>query len=184
VQIGAENKKQLRWMSGLLALAALAVLYDFRGLVNTASSSPQGTTTNAALLQRPDSRQIDQQAGLRPDLLLFNPQKTFKFGERNIFRMREIRIGSRKFPDTPVDPGRPQASPERPSPPLPFTFYGFVDKSNDSRRIFLLDNNGTFVTKMGDTIEGHYRVIKVSPNSVTIEDMLRNYQQLIPLLDR
>ena len=67
---------------------------------------------------------------------------------------------------------------------VPLTFYGFADRSPESRRIFLRDNEQIFVARLGDTIERRYKIVAVSANSVTIEDLIQSYQQLIPLIDR
>ena len=93
-------------------------------------------------------------------------------------------------PQDAAEPGGPHESevsapPAVQSPPrIPLTFYGFADRSPESRRVFLQYSGQIFVMKLGDTIERRYKVVAISPKSVTIEDLLQNFQQLIPLVDR
>lgn len=119
------------------------------------------------------------------DTLPLSQQGTYEIGGRNIFRMQETRIESHKSSVTPPESGS-GTKPEtvQLSTPIPFKFYGFADKYKESRRIFLQDHEDIFVATPGDTVGRHYKVLEVSKDSVTIEDVLHNNRQVIPLTGR
>ena len=174
------NKKKLRWLTGLMAIAIIAVAYDFRGFFDAAPPTLPGATT-AAAQKRPAKIQTDREMRLNLESLSNQPQR-FEIGARNIFRMQESETKP-KPPDPPPNPGPPSSA--DPSPPaLPFTFYGFADRRNEPRRIFLQDGNGIFLARIGETVAGRYKVLEISRESVTIEDMLQNFQQRVPLLGK
>jgi hypothetical protein len=181
LQTGTGNKKRLRWMMMLLAATALLAIYDIATPVKTASAPATGAADPRRLDTLPKSH---QEARLHLDLLPLNPQNTYEFSGRNIFRMLET-TESRKLPPatTVLSTGFP--------PPVaqtlqlaPLKFYGFADKSNESRRVFLQDNEEVFVVKLGDTVERRYKVVEVSRDSVTIQDALHNDRQVIPIIGR
>jgi hypothetical protein len=180
MRIGSENKKKLGWMVVLLTVATLALIYDFHDLRTVSSTAPD-TTRRGAVPGRPSGLQTDQQSRLSVELLPSIQQKMFEIGLRNIFRMQEIEIKHQKSPGGQGNVGKVQAPNDLSPPPPPFTFFGFADKYNEPRRIFLLGTSTVFIARRGDTIHGRYRIIAVSQNSVTVEDLLSNYQELIAL---
>lgn len=180
LRLAAEGKKRLQWMIVLWTVAIVVVSYEFGFSGNTASAPATTATapTKSAALQNFD------QASVR--LAPLAPQKAYEFGGRNIFRMQETAIEHKSSPTTPGPAKKPDLPPVETSTsiPIPFTFYGFAEKSHESRRVFLKDQERTFVVQKGDTVEGHYKVLEVSKNSVTIEDALQNGRQVIPLDQR
>src|SRR5215469_13191146 len=142
-------------------------------------------TTSAAVPKK--SRPVDAGRETRLDLdaLRFSQQNMSGIGGRNIFRVQETAIKSHDSSKKPSLEPEVSAPPAVQSPPrIPLTFYGFAGTSPESRRVFLQDSGQIFVMKLGDTIERRYKIVAISPKSVTIEDLLQNFQQLIPLVDR
>ena len=174
------NKKKLRWMIVLMATAIMAVAYDFRGVFDTAPPKLPSTTAPATQ-KRPARMQTDREMTLHLESLL-NQEQRFEIGARNLFRMQEP-APQRKDPDPPPNPGG-QLLADPPKPSLPLTFYGFADRRNEPRRIFLQDGQGIFLARLGDTVAGRYKVLEISRESVTIEDTLQNFQQRVPLLSK
>ena len=175
------NKKKLTWMIGLMAMAIIAVAYDFHGFFNTTSPTLPSITTKSAAQKRPAQAQMERETSLHLESLL-SQQQRFEIGTRNIFRMQEIATKP-KPPDPPRSGGgSPPADPPKPS--LPFTFYGFADRAMEPRRIFLKDSDSIFLAKIGDTVAGRYKLLEISRESVTIEDTLQNFQQRVPLLGK
>ena len=72
-------------------------------------------------------------------------------------------------------------TPTPPPPPIPLKFYGFQNRSASDKQIFLAENDVVFVAKQGDIIDRRYRVVSIQKTSVTIEDVLTNNKQDIPL---
>ena len=193
MKIGAENKKEVRWMIALLAILLLVGIYNFVDFGTSSANSPapapatstQTTTqttrksTSASATQLTDST-LDPR--LRLDILAVSQSKKYEAGGRNIFRMEELKsitpiVGSVRKEYTVEAPPTPTPTP--PPPPIPLKFYGFASKGSDPKRIFLADEGEVFVARQGDIVERKYKVIQINNTSVVIEDMLNSNRQTI-----
>jgi hypothetical protein len=188
VKIGSENKKAVRWMIALLAVAVLVGIYDLMTL-GTSSAAPPPAATNTAAQKNGPQVAVDPNLDprFRGDLLAASQQVKYQAG-RNIFHMEALPL------DKPVTDVRdkgpmgpfPEPTPPPPPPPPPITvkFYGFASKPGEPKRIFLADADEVFVAKQGDIVERKYKVIQINNTSVIIEDVLNNNRQPIPLTAR
>jgi hypothetical protein len=71
--------------------------------------------------------------------------------------------------------------PEPPPPPIPLKFYGFIRPANNRevKRGFFMDGDVVLVATEGETVKGHYRVVKFQESSATVEDtQIKNQQNL------
>lgn len=179
-----ENKKRLRWMIALLPAAALAAIYNLATPVKTGPLAQPASTASVAVSKRllPQA-----EAGRETRLRSENPpsNENYEIGGRNIFRVRDTK-SHKPHPGPSWQPGTSRSPTVEPSLPVAFKFYGFAEKSTEPRRIFLQDsdNQELFLARLGDTVKRRYKVIEISIDSVTIEDVLRNHRQLIPLVSR
>ena len=189
MNIGAENKKQVRWMIALLAVALLVGIYNFVDFGTSSANSPSPASTSVgnqqkkpALTETADNGTLDPR--LRLDILAASQSKKYEDGGRNIFRMEEKKIesvaASVRGPMGP-DP-QPTPPPPPPPPPIPLKFYGFASKPTEPKKIFLFDEGEVFVARQGDIVERKYKVIQINNTSVIIEDVLTNNKQTIPLI--
>ncbi len=191
MKIGAENKKQVRWMIALVAILLLVGIYNFVDFGTSSANSPtpapatstqtttQTTRKSTSPTQLTDST-LDPR--LRLDILAASQSKKYEAGGRNIFRMEELKpittaIASVRQPYGPEPPPTPTPTP--PPPPIPLKFYGFASKGSDPKRIFLADEGEVFVARQGDIVERKYKVIQINNTSVVIEDMLNSNRQTI-----
>jgi hypothetical protein len=189
VKIGAENKKQVRWMIVLLALALLVGIYNFVdfGTSSAASPSPASSTQVTQPTKKPGAPQLSDSTldpRLRLDILSVSQNKKYEAGGRNIFRMEELKqiektVTSVRQPYGPELPPTPTPTP--PPPPIPLKFYGFASKSNEPKRIFLADEGEVFVARQGDIVERKYKIVQINNTSVIIEDVLNSNRQTIQL---
>jgi hypothetical protein len=188
LKIGAENKKELRWMIALLAIAVLVGIYNFWDF-GTSSAAPPSAVSSSAAAQKKAPQVVDTTLDprLRTDILAASQSKKYEAGGRNIFRMEEL-----KPIDKPVASVRPPMGPEPeptpppppPPPPINLKFYGFASKPNEPKRIFLADEGEVFLARQGDIVERKYKVAQINNTSVVIEDVLNNNKQTIPLTAR
>jgi hypothetical protein len=74
-----------------------------------------------------------------------------------------------------------QAAGPPPPPPINLKFYGFASKPGEPKKVFLSQGEDFFIATEGQVIDRRYRVLRISPLSVEIEDMLNNNRQSIPL---
>jgi hypothetical protein len=192
VKIGAENKKEVRWMIALLAILLLVGIYNFVdfGTSSAAAPAPAPATSTQTATQSPQKPAGAQQLPdstldprLRLDILAASQSKKYEAGGRNIFRMEELKIAA---VDRSVrqnaemgPPAPPTPTPTPPPPPIPLKFYGFASKGSEPKRIFLADEGEVFVARQGDIVERKYKVIQINNTSVIIEDMLNSNRQTI-----
>lgn len=79
-----------------------------------------------------------------------------------------------------LSPGGAQAVP--PPPPIPLKFIGLVQKQGEHVRIAVLsDGRGVYHGREGDVIEGRYRILRISDNSVELAYLDGRGRQVILL---
>jgi hypothetical protein len=193
VKIGAENKKQVRWMIALLAVLLLVGIYNFvdfgTSSANSLAPAPAPATSTQATTQT--ARKSTSAAQLSDSTLdprfhwhelSVSQGIKYEAGGRNIFRMEELKpidktIAPVRPPYGPDMPPTPTPTP--PPPPIPLKFYGFASKPSEPKKIFLADEGEVFVARQGDIVERKYKVIQINNTSVMIEDMLNSNRQTI-----
>jgi hypothetical protein len=144
--------------------------------------------------QRPDPTAIDPT--LRLDLLAKVQSVTLEGGARNLFQFTSAPLPKTPEPKiVPRVPGRAgraalaaanvqaAAEPAKPQPPpIPLKFYGYTSQARQTeRRAFFLDGEDIVVASEGQTIKNRYKVVRISINSVVVEDTQFQHQQTLPL---
>jgi hypothetical protein len=77
-----------------------------------------------------------------------------------------------------VVPRAPAGPP--PPPPIDLKFFGY-SAENGARKAFLLHGDDVFIAIEGDVVDHHYKVVKISPVSIQVTDLLYNNTQTLPL---
>ncbi len=119
------------------------------------------------------------------DLKLLSQSEEIKYGGngRNIFVAGSVAViekPRRNGTDKPqqaayVPPAIPQP------PPITLKFFGFANRPGETRKVFLSQGEDVFIAGEGDIVDRRYRVLKISPISVEVEDVLNNNRQSLPL---
>lgn len=52
---------------------------------------------------------------------------------------------------------------------------------NLPRRVFLKDGDALFVAREGDIIDGRYKIVKIGPNSVDVNDLIERTMHTLTL---
>ncbi|HWR34642.1 MAG TPA: hypothetical protein VN622_02085 [Clostridia bacterium] len=119
---------------------------------------------------------------LRLDLLKASEETKYEGKGRNIFRAQAEPAPELPKPVQPVM-NRPTANNNAPSgpPPINLKFFGFASRQGEAKQIFLSQGDDIFVAGEGDIVKSRYKVLRISPNAVEIEDVLSNNRQSIPL---
>ena len=80
-------------------------------------------------------------------------------------------------PNGPVIPQTPQA------PAMTFKYYGFkLSKATGRREAFLLDGDDIIIAAENDSVKGgRYRILRISPTTITIEDTQFRTNQTLAL---
>jgi hypothetical protein len=205
VQLGLENKKKMIWALALAGGALLAVGYEvvplFFGGSNAAASSPAVAPVAAQPASRPGKKQQGPKAAkkitgaaenldptLQLQLLASSEQKKYAGSERNIFvsQAEEVKIEQPKgtgATDHPQEQSPIYTPPQPPTaPPIPLKFFGFASGSGDARKIFLSKDQDVFIAGEGEIVDRRYKVVRITANSVDIEDLVvSGPAQTIPL---
>jgi hypothetical protein len=163
----APNRRKLILLGGLLAVLAPTLYYTTlpRTAGSTASASNQRATRQARNEKAPSMApdvNLEALAAARP-----KPRD----GHRNLFRFRPP-------PPPPPPPPRPAPPPvltpvvtgpppPQPIPPIPLRLVMTFTQGSGPRIATLSDSYGRQMSgKEGDTIEGRYRILRVTESSV------------------
>jgi len=198
VKIGAENRTKLVAAVALMVIAVLVLLFNFGGSAPTATTpaptvAPVATAPPVATTSRPASRTKAHgkkvSAGprsldptLRYDWLKASEDTKYQGTGRNIFLVQaEIPqpIGTGETDKEKEAEKGPRQPP--PPPPINLKFFGFASKPGEAKKIFLSEGEDVFIAAEGEVVNRHYKVLRISPTSVEIEDVLNNNRQSIPL---
>ncbi len=197
MQLGLENKKKTTWAAVLAVLALLAVAYEVIPMF-TGSSEPASSAQAAApVSNRATAARGRAKPGKKPrvenldptlhlDLLATSEQTQYEGSGRNIFVSRAEAVDIPQ-PTAPVSPDGAKAEgyhtpTPAPPPPIPLKFYGFASTAGEPKKIFLKLGDDVFVAGEGEIVDRRYKVIRISPTFVQIQDVLNSGPpQNIPL---
>lgn len=196
MQLGLENKKKTIWAVALAVIALLAVAWEFVPFF-TGGSSPSTSAQAAAPLPAYTAPRSSKKTGkktprvenldptLRLDLLATSEKTQYEGNGRNIF----VSHGEDVVIPQPIARGTSDAQGggyQTPTiaqaPPIPLKFYGFASRAGEPKKIFLKLGEDVFVAGEGEIVDRRYKVVRISPNSVEIQDVVNSGPpQSIPL---
>lgn len=195
MRLGLENKKKTTWAVALAVVALLAVAYEFIPFFTDSparassaqAAAPLASHTPARAAKKPGkkTRAENLDPTLKLDLLAMSEKTQYEGTGRNIFVSQAENVVIPR----PVTSGAPDAppigyqTPQPPqAPPIPLKFYGFASRPGEPKRIFLKLGEDVFVAGEGEIVDRRYKVIRISPNSVEIQDVVNSGPpQTIPL---
>ena len=194
MQLGLDNKKKTMWAAALGGLAVLAVAFEvipmFMGPSSPTSSAEAAAPVATRVTVRPGPkttkrpREENLDPTLRLDLLAASEQTMYEGSGRNIFVSQpDVVIPQPVAPPSP-DAGNDTYHPPTPPPPppIPLKFYGFANTAGEPKKIFLKLGEDVFVAGEGEIVDRRYKVIRISPTSVDIQDVVNSGPpQSIPL---
>jgi hypothetical protein len=194
VKLGTENRKQLIALAVLGGIAVLALAYEFWPA--SSSSAPEATKLPAALakpaMRRTSSGKmvpvVEPRLDPTLDLNLLARSEEIKYAGngRNIFV-----AGSSPSIEPPKGHGVTDqqqsatliAAPQvQAPPPITLRFFGFANRPGESKKVFLEQGGDVFIAAEGDIVNRRYRVLRISPNAVDVEDVINNNRQSLPLV--
>jgi len=198
VRLGLENKKQTTWAAVLGVVAIIALAYQFLPMLTGASSPASNAEAAAPNVARvtahpggkpgKKAREESLDPTLKLDLLSTSEQTQYEGNGRNIFvSQSEIEIQKPKGPGV-TDHQQQQAQetyhpPAAPAQiPIPLKFFGFANTPGEAKKIFLSEGEDVWVAGEGEIVNRRYKVIRISPTSVQIQDVVNSGPpQSIPL---
>jgi len=191
VKLGAENRTKVIAAAALGLVAVISVGRMFWPSEPAPAATPTATQLSSANGPRPVQRKSGGKSvrhfeprldpTLDLDLLRQSEQIKYAGTGRNIFV-----AGSEPVIPKPIKPGIAEANkpPQpviQPPPPIPLKFYGFASKPGEPRKVFLSQGEDIFVASEGEIVNRRYRIVRIAPTSIDVEDVLYNNRQSIPL---
>ncbi|HVI10639.1 MAG TPA: hypothetical protein VND65_20285 [Candidatus Binatia bacterium] len=204
MKLGTENRKQTIAAVALAVVLLLVVGYEFMPSLSTIASTTAPATTASTdpaprTLAHPASRRgsaassrkektpqsLDPTLNLRA--LAQTEQIKYEGSGRNIFVAQPdpVTIPAAAGNGTTDHPAAvpiyaPPAAAQ--APPIPLKFYGFANKPGEPKKVFLIKGEDTFVAAEGEIIDRRYKIVKISPTTVEIQDVVGSGPpQSIPL---
>ena len=201
MNLGTENRNKTIAAAILGVIAVLFIGYRLFSVFADGSSpeaavnaSPAGVTAIQPVTpRRTTPRRTAGSAAKKPvaapsldptlklTLLASTENTKYTGNGRNIFRAEE------DIPKPVASPVKAEAKkdnlppPPPPPPPINLKFFGFASKPGEAKRIFLSKGEDVFIAGEGDIVDRRYKVLQIGPASVTIQDVLTNNTQQIPL---
>jgi hypothetical protein len=162
-----------------------------RPVVNTATeSSTSSTLTDNATPTAPFAHQAivlpsasSLDPTLHPEWMAQAEATTYTGNGRNIFSINSVPEVAAVKIEKPRGPIRPEpVVPQGPPPPpnIDLKFYGYYVRGGQ-RRVCLMHGESLFDAAEGDVVDRRYRVVKINPFSVDVEDLGYNHTQTLPL---
>jgi hypothetical protein len=195
VKLGAENRSQKIAAIALGVVLLLVIAYEVMPSSSTNASTTLPSTTTAALTQpstpaKPGSHHGARSApgkkerapqSLDPTLhltqLASTEQIKYEGSGRNIFVAQAADV----VIPTPVTPGTAKGSNDAKifqppavaaPPPIPLKFFGFASHPGEPKKIFLSKGDDVFIAGEGEIVDRRYKVVRISPTSVEIQDVV------------
>lgn len=206
LKIGAEDRKKVL-IAGGLGLVVLVLLV--KTLVGTfsgpstpppaAAPAPTVVTAPAARPARrtPAARNVPAAAHeavkvpgslaaldptLHPELMERAESLVYAGKGRNIFSMSAAPAQIEQL-HAAIRPNQGPVVPQGPPPPPPINlkFFGFASQAG-AKKAFLLQGDDVFIAVAGDVVDHRYKVVRIDPSSIQVEDLPYNNTQTLPLV--
>jgi hypothetical protein len=181
VKPSAERIKQLVAIA-LMLIAVLLVVRVYRTSQERSRQASGGGRPHvkAAVGKLEDPR-------LRLDLLERAESIQYSGEGKNIFRERAaveippVKVSPllRKQNDSPPINTAPPPPPS--PPPINLTFFGYASRPGERPTVFLTEGGTVWIAHEGDVVNRQYRIIRIMPNAVEVEDLLNNNRQTLRL---
>lgn len=211
LKTGLENKKQVMLASVLGVVLLGVIIYTFMDNFGGSTPTPVATApppvvnapapgSTVAVIQHRvtganrvhDAEKVGGAAAmsrldptLHPELMAAAESLEYTGKGRNIFSMSSAIpvIEAVKGPIRPVVPQGPvvPAGPP-PPPPIDLKFFGFEAVKSGARKAFLLHGDDVFIAAEGDVVDHRYKVVKIAPLSLQVEDIPYHNTQTLPLI--
>jgi len=192
VKLGTENRKQIIVAAALGVVLLIVVAYEFMPSSSTiASTTPVSTVDPLAptVPARPAARHAapvkakketpSQSLDPTLHLKLLAATEAIKYdgSGRNIFisQAEDVKIptviGAAATDHKPGEITYTAPAPP-PATPIPLKFFGFASRPGEPKKIFLIKGEYTFIAGEGEIVDRRYKVVKISPTSVDIQDVV------------
>jgi hypothetical protein len=211
IRLTADQQKKGAAIGAFVLVAASVLYYELRDdspapiappVIATAPVKTTTAATSGAGLAVPagnvagaaakklgtTSAQLDPTLRMEP--MLVTESLVYSGSGRNIFSASSAPIDIPKpiasvRPVKAPPPGPPPPPPgPPPPPPIDLKFFGTATAADGTRKAFLLHGDDVFLASDGEIVQRRYKILRISANSIEVEDMAYNNRQTLPLLAR
>lgn len=194
MKLGTENRKTVILAAVLGGVAILTAVYELMPTSSTIASTETATSSSISPAAAPESRPhpfghhgagsaADKKApapqNLDPTLQLQRlatiEQIKYEGSGRNIFvSQAEVVIpkpqgnGTTDIKKDPIYTAPAVIAP----PPIPLKFFGFANQPGEAKKVFLSKGEDVFIAGEGEIIDRRYKVLRISPTSVEVQDVV------------
>jgi hypothetical protein len=206
IKLGAEDKKKV-YLASALGVVMLGVAVWFVNTVvltptpaapvpaaQSTASAPAapavarvGRSSGGHEAEKPASTANNLDPTLHPELMAAAESLKYTGNGRNIFSLNSAPIAipaaeksARNNAPAVVQPTGPL--PPAPPPAIDLKFFGYSARKSGLRRAFLLKGDDVFIASEGDVVDHRYKVVKIAPTSVQVEDIPYANTQSLPLV--
>jgi hypothetical protein len=201
LKLGSEDKKKviIAAILGVVVIGlAVNMLMSVFGGSPAPAPAPAATTANQATTVRANRGTGERVAPkipgigasldptLHPELMAQAESLEYSGHGRNIFSQfsAPAQIEQVKAPTRPSQMQQQQLMAQGPPPPPPIDlkFFGYEARKDGSRKAFLLHGDDIFIASEGDVVDHRYRILKIAPFNVQVEDIPYRNAQGLPLV--
>jgi hypothetical protein len=180
LKIGANENKKVAMMAVLLVIATTLVVHSLQSFKPPSQAVNSSSAVVATRSSKETGRSRASQQTGDPELHNEAGQASYSGMKRNIFRMVEPVAKQVYHNDTAAGSGKTQT--EVPHPPMiSLRFYGYSIRPGEPTKAFLAEGEDFFVARESDIVNRRYRLLRITNNSVLVEDTLDNIKKTIPL---
>ena len=185
MKLGAENRNKVIAAAALGVVAVITIGWALFPSSGPQASSGPATPAPAQLTAKGGKKGLPPSSldpTLRYDWLKTSEDTKYEGKGRNIFVAEAEPIPqpvASAVIQQPVQDNTPPPPP--PPPPINLRFYGFATSHGTAKKVFLSEGEDIFIAGEGDIIDRRYKVLRIMPMAVEIEDVLNNNRQQIPL---
>lgn len=202
LKLGTEDKKKVYIVTALGVILLFVFIFEWGSLKSTfgfgasAPAPPPPVAQPALPVPGPataktgahDATKLantadDLDPTLHPELMAQAESLEYTGTGRNIFSLTSAPI---EIPKPIVSPRAQTQVAQGPPPPAPppaidLKFFGFSTRKSGLRRAFLLKGDDVFVASEGEVVDHRYKVVKIAPTSIQVEDIPYANTQSLPL---
>ena len=186
-----ETSTMKKGLAAVLVIIALVMVT--RTLISGGGSSPRpvytATLSGKGKKAAASAGEESLDPRLRLDLLAASEAVVYEGTGKNIFRAApEVVIPAVKVPPLLPKPpevakpeGPPQPPPPPPPPPINLKFFGYSSGKGEKPKAFLSQGDNVWIAHEGDVVNRQYKIVRITPSAVEVEDLLNNNRQSIRL---
>ena len=190
MKLGIENRKLV---IALAVLGVIALVMLGRALWPSSPAAEPVAAQTTSTAAKPGVRRtasgkvlpvVEPRRDPTLDLNLLSQSEEIKYAGngRNIFVAGSLPIEKPKGTGATDQPtALHQPPPIPPPPPITLKFFGFANRPGETKRVFLSQGEDVFIAAEGDIVNRRYRILRISPNAVDVEDVINNNRQSLPL---